>query len=178
MSEEGRKDGLNEDEAEKKRRIDDEDDGDTEGPDVPWPFTSHLALADRRAVYGRNVLPSRASKTLLQLMWLALKDKVLVLLSIAAVVSLALGLFQDFGTPVSDRQFSCGEGKTCTEPPVDWVEGVAIMVAVVIVVGVGSVNDWQKERQFKALNDRKEDRDGQSRARGQRAGHQRQGACI
>lgn len=46
-------------------------------------------------------------------------------MSIAAVVSLALGLFQDFGTPRPEG-----------EPPVDWVEGVAIMVAVFIVVSV------------------------------------------
>jgi hypothetical protein len=45
------------------------------------------------------------------------------LLSVAAVISLALGLFQDFGTPRKDG-----------EPPVDWVEGVAIMIAVAIVV--------------------------------------------
>ena len=32
------------------------------------------------------------------------------------------------------------------------------MVAVVIVVGVGSLNDWQKENQFRKLNDKKEDR--------------------
>lgn len=32
------------------------------------------------------------------------------------------------------------------------------MVAVIVVVAVGSVNDWQKERQFKNLNDRKEER--------------------
>jgi Ca2+-transporting ATPase len=49
------------------------------------------------------------------------------LLSIAAVVSLALGLFQDFGTPRVDG-----------EPPVDWVEGVAIMIAIAIVVCVAS----------------------------------------
>lgn len=35
-------------------------------------------LAERHRVYGENVLPSRKSKSLLQLMWLALKDKVLV----------------------------------------------------------------------------------------------------
>lgn len=40
----------------------------------------------------------------------------------------------------------------------DWVEGVAIMVAILIVVIVGSLNDWQKERQFRKLNDKKEDR--------------------
>lgn len=103
-------------------------------PDTP-AFTA--TLDHRRRVYGSNVLPTRTSKSLLQLMWAALKDKVLILLSIAAVVSLALGLFQD---------------------SVDWVEGVAIMVAVAIVVIVGSLNDWQKERQFVALNNQKEER--------------------
>ena len=35
-------------------------------------------VEDRQRVYGPNVLPIRKSKSLLQLMWLALKDKVLV----------------------------------------------------------------------------------------------------
>ncbi|KAG2341321.1 calcium-translocating P-type ATPase [Suillus weaverae] len=108
----------------------------------------HSALMeDRRRVFGENVLPQRTSKSLLAFMWLALQDKVLILLSIAAVVSLALGLFQDFGTP-----------QIAGQPPVDWVEGVAIMIAVLIVVIVGSLNDWQKERQFKVLNEKKEER--------------------
>jgi Ca2+-transporting ATPase len=87
-------------------------------------------------------------------------------LSIAAIVSLALGLFQDL-KPNRDT----------TEAPVDWVEGVAIMVAIGIVVStslphilvyilknlafkviVGSLNDWQKERQFQTLNEKKEER--------------------
>ena len=46
-----------------------------------------------------------------------------ILLSIAAAISLALGLYQDFGTP-----------RESDEPPVDWVEGVAIMIAISIVV--------------------------------------------
>ncbi|KAG2147638.1 hypothetical protein DEU56DRAFT_730809 [Suillus clintonianus] len=116
-------------------------DGDIAGD----PYTA--SMQERQRVFGENVLPQRASKSLLALMWLALKDKVLVLLSIAAVVSLALGLFQDFGTP-----------QPAGEPPVDWVEGVAIMIAVLIVVVVGSINDWQKERQFKVLNEKKEER--------------------
>jgi Ca2+-transporting ATPase len=69
------------------------------------------------------------------------------LLSIAAVISLGLGLYQDFGVP-----------REPGEPPVDWVEGVAIMVAIAIVVLVGSLNDWQKERQFKVLNEKKDER--------------------
>ncbi|KAJ3767782.1 Ca-transporting ATPase [Lentinula raphanica] len=105
-------------------------------------------LEKRREIYGDNTLPVRKSKSLLALMGAAMKDKVLILLSIAAVVSLALGFFQDFGTP---RSPDAG-------PKVDWVEGVAIVVAILIVVIVGSLNDWQKERQFKALNDKKEER--------------------
>ena len=57
-----------------------------------------------------------------------------VLLSTCAIVSLALGLFQDFGMTLPQG-----------EPPVDWVEGVTIFVAVLIVVGVGSVRLAKRE---------------------------------
>ena len=40
----------------------------------------------------------------------------------------------------------------------DWVQGVAITVAILIVVAVGSLNDWKKEKQIKALNAKKADR--------------------
>ncbi|THH32252.1 hypothetical protein EUX98_g1955 [Antrodiella citrinella] len=130
-------DGQHDDDAIKDDGPDDEEGG--AAYDAP--------LDERHRVFGENVLPVRKTKSLLQLMWLALKDKVLVLLSIAAVVSLALGFFQDFGTP-----------RPAGDPPVDWVEGVAIVVAIFIVVMVGSLNDWQKERQFQALNDKKEER--------------------
>ena len=79
-----------------------------------------------------------------------------VLLSAAAVISLAVGLFQEFGT--EPRTFSCGRGYTCTEPFVEWVDGLAIMCMALIVVTVGSVNDRQKKKHFKALNEKKEDR--------------------
>ncbi len=35
-----------------------------------------------------------------------------------------------------------------------WIEGVAILIAVVIVVLVTAFNDWSKERQFRGLQDR------------------------
>jgi len=99
----------------------------TDVPMSPVSFDEALArdgsVDDRRNIYGSNILPTRRSKSLRELMWLALKDKVLVLLCIAAVISLALGLFQDFGTP-----------RAPGDAPVDWVEGAAIMFAVIIVV--------------------------------------------
>ncbi|KAG8787244.1 hypothetical protein FRC15_009643 [Serendipita sp. 397] len=116
-----------------------------------------VSLEERKRIYGINQMPATKSKSLLQLMWLALQDKVLVLLSIAAVVSLALGLYQDIGV---HETIPCDydPSQNCTPPKVDFVEGVAIIAAILIVVLVGSLNDWQKERQFRALNDKKDDR--------------------
>ncbi|GAA97755.1 hypothetical protein E5Q_04434, partial [Mixia osmundae IAM 14324] len=118
------------------------------------------SIADRQRIFGANKLPTRQSKSLLKLMWLAMQDKVLIILSIAAVVSLALGLYQDLGTPAEVVPCPTGSpaGQVCTAPQVDYVEGVAIIAAILIVVIIGSVNDYQKERQFRRLNAQKEDR--------------------
>jgi len=97
--------------------------------------------AERRRVFGENRLPQRKTKNVLQLMWIAFNDKVLILLAVVATVSLALGLYQTFG-----HKHAPGE------PRVEWVEGVTIMTAVIIVVVVGALNDYQKERQFAKLN--------------------------
>jgi Ca2+-transporting ATPase len=53
------------------------------GGDVPAEFQSfeevyRTSIEDRERIFGQNILPRRPSKSLLQLMWLALKDKVLV----------------------------------------------------------------------------------------------------
>lgn len=115
-------------------------------PPVPPKDGPDAAFADRKRVFGENRLPERKSKSFLQLAWIALQDRVLILLCIAAVVSLALGLYQTFGH--TEHQGA----------KVEWVEGVAIIVAIAIVVVAGALNDWQKERQFRKLNVKKEDR--------------------
>ncbi|KAK2752760.1 hypothetical protein FQN55_005892 [Onygenales sp. PD_40] len=103
------------------------------------------SFADRRRVFSDNRLPSKKAKSIWELAWIAYNDKVLILLSVAAVISLALGIYQSL---------TAKEG----EPRIQWVEGVAIIVAILIVVVVGAANDWQKERQFVRLNKKKEDR--------------------
>ncbi|KFA53171.1 hypothetical protein S40293_03137 [Stachybotrys chartarum IBT 40293] len=109
--------------------------------------SSPAPFVDRKRVFSDNRIPEKKGKSLLQLMWITYNDKVLILLSIAAVISLAVGLYQTFG----------GEHEE-GEPRVEWVEGVAIIVAIAIVVIVGSLNDYQKERQFTKLNKKKQDR--------------------
>lgn len=54
-----------------------------------------------------------------------------------AVVSLALGFYQSFRPDATDK--------------VEWVEGVAILIAVVVITVVQGLNDFQKERKFQSL---------------------------
>lgn len=100
------------------------------------------AFVDRKRVFRDNSLPAKKAKSIWRLMWEQYNDKILILLTAAAVVSLALGLYESLGV-----QHMPGD-----PPAVDWIEGVAICVAIIIVVMVGSLNDWQKERQFVKLN--------------------------
>ena len=83
-----------------------------------------------------------------------------VLLTIAAVVSLALGIYQasPAGPPHLVRDDTCPNPEGCPVASLEWVEGVAIVVAIVIIVLVGSLTDYQKERQFQKLNAQREDR--------------------
>lgn len=89
---------------------------------IPPPDNTNSSsmFVDRKRVFRDNRLPDKKSKSLLQIAWTTYNDKVLILLTIAAVISLALGLYQTFG----------GEHKP-GEPRVEWVEGVAIIVAIV-----------------------------------------------
>jgi len=123
-------------------------------PDTPVKRTttgsknvSDATFADRKRVFSDNRLPEKKGKSFLQLVWITYNDKVLILLSAAAIVSLAIGLYQTFG-----------QKHESNNPGVEWIEGVAIIVAIVIVVLVGSLNDWKKERQFAQLNRKKQDR--------------------
>jgi len=117
-------------------------------PPVRSGGSSQDSFYDRKRIFSDNRLPVKKGKSLLQLMWITYNDKVLILLSIAAAISLGVGLYQTFGTKHGPEN-----------PAIEWVEGVAIIVAIVIVVVVGSLNDYQKERQFVKLNKKKQDRD-------------------
>lgn len=112
------------------------------------PAASENAFADRKRIFKDNRLPEKKAKTIWQLAWIAYNDKVLILLSVAAVVSLALGIYQTLRPPPGEEH----------EAHVEWVEGVAIIAAILIVTWVGALNDYQKERQFIKLNKKKEER--------------------
>eukprot|EP01101_Sappina_pedata_P004273 TRINITY_DN1782_c1_g1_i2.p1 TRINITY_DN1782_c1_g1~~TRINITY_DN1782_c1_g1_i2.p1 ORF type:complete len:959 (+),score=539.43 TRINITY_DN1782_c1_g1_i2:44-2920(+) len=95
-------------------------------------------FAERRAVFGKNVLPEAPLRSLGELIFEGLQDTTLIMLMIAAVISLVLGIAEN--------------------PAHGWIEGTAILIAVFLVVMVASVNDYQKERQFRKLNEKKENK--------------------
>ena len=70
--------------------VDDGGGGDSQGwvtpsQDITARDAFAAALEDRKRIYGTNILPARRSKSLLLLMWLAFKDKVLVCIVIVLI---------------------------------------------------------------------------------------------
>ncbi|CAF4727371.1 unnamed protein product [Rotaria magnacalcarata] len=98
----------------------------------------------RLAAFGRNEIPPKPPKTFFRLMVDALQDITLVILIICAIISFGLSFYHP-----SDETFQA-ELKP-KEANVEWIEGAAIIVAVVVVVLVTAFNDWTKERQFRGL---------------------------
>ncbi|XP_036154976.1 plasma membrane calcium-transporting ATPase 1 isoform X3 [Myotis myotis] len=107
----------------------------------------------RETVFGKNFIPPKKPKTFLQLVWEALQDVTLIILEIAAIVSLGLSFYHP---PEGDNAL-CGEvsvGEEEGEGETGWIEGAAILLSVVCVVLVTAFNDWSKEKQFRGLQSR------------------------
>ena len=92
-------------------------------------------LEGREDEFGSNKVFVEPVPHFCHYVWEALKDLMVRILILAAIVSIVLG---------------------CTfseDPSKDWVDGVSIVVAVLIVVLVGSITDYQKENKFHELNE-------------------------
>ncbi|KAF8922975.1 hypothetical protein BGZ58_003514, partial [Dissophora ornata] len=129
--------------------------------------SDHQKFAARSKAFGLNILPAARSATFFELVMKAYDDRTLstlnnqilspvksgfpkersLLLSIAAVASLGGSIYEDYG-PHHDPD----------EPRMGWIEGAAILAAVSAVVFTNATNNYQKERQFRKLNAKKDDR--------------------
>uniref|UniRef100_A0A8C8SBT4 Calcium-transporting ATPase n=1 Tax=Pelusios castaneus TaxID=367368 RepID=A0A8C8SBT4_9SAUR len=111
-------------------------------------------LEKRRQVFGQNFIPPKKAKTFLQLVWEALQDVTLIILEIAAIISLGLSFYHP---PGGDNEL-CGQPTAGAEDEGEaqagWIEGAAILFSVIIVVLVTAFNDWSKEKQFRGLQSR------------------------
>ncbi|XP_062276421.1 plasma membrane calcium-transporting ATPase 1-like isoform X11 [Scomber scombrus] len=108
----------------------------------------------RKEEFGQNIIPPKKPKTFVQLVWEALQDVTLIILEVAAIISLGLSFYRP---PDAERQ-NCGSaaGGVEDEGEADtgWIEGAAILLSVVCVVLVTAFNDWSKEKQFRGLQNR------------------------
>ncbi|XP_049341733.1 plasma membrane calcium-transporting ATPase 3a isoform X4 [Astyanax mexicanus] len=111
-------------------------------------------LEKRKEVFGQNFIPPKKPKTFLQLVWEALQDVTLIILEIAAIISLGLSFYQP---PGGDTE-ACGNVSSGVEDEGEaeagWIEGAAILLSVLCVVIVTAFNDWSKEKQFRGLQSR------------------------
>lgn len=61
-------------------------------------------LAKRREEFGKNFIPPKKPKTFLQLVWEALQDVTLIILEVAAMISLGLSFYRP---PDAERESEC-----------------------------------------------------------------------
>ncbi|XP_020569773.1 plasma membrane calcium-transporting ATPase 1 isoform X4 [Oryzias latipes] len=111
-------------------------------------------LEKRKTTFGENLIPPKKPKTFLQLVWEALQDVTLIILEVAAIVSLGLSFYRP---PEAERE-NCGKAAGGVEDEHEseagWIEGAAILLSVICVVLVTAFNDWSKEKQFRGLQSR------------------------
>jgi Ca2+-transporting ATPase len=93
-----------------------------------------------RKLYGDNQFPEPPMSAYWEMLLDALSDPVLIVLIIAASVSLGIGIYE--------------EG-----PEHGWIEGGAIFIAVFLVSNITAGNDYSKQFQFRALSKSSEDDD-------------------
>uniref|UniRef100_A0A670Y7B5 Calcium-transporting ATPase n=1 Tax=Pseudonaja textilis TaxID=8673 RepID=A0A670Y7B5_PSETE len=109
-------------------------------------------LEKRRQIYGQNFIPPKKPKTFLQLVWEALQDVTLIILEIAAIISLGLSFYAPPGEEICGNVSGGAEDEG--ESEAGWIEGAAILLSVICVVLVTAFNDWSKEKQFRGLQSR------------------------
>ncbi|KAG1355810.1 hypothetical protein G6F63_000949 [Rhizopus arrhizus] len=59
------------------------------------PQTDTIPFEDRKSSFGKNEIPEATMKSFLSLVWAAYNDQTLIMLTIASLVSLAVGIWED-----------------------------------------------------------------------------------
>ncbi|XP_064130963.1 plasma membrane calcium-transporting ATPase 2 isoform X5 [Loxodonta africana] len=111
-------------------------------------------LEKRKQIFGQNFIPPKKPKTFLQLVWEALQDVTLIILEIAAIISLGLSFYHPPGESNEACATAQGGAEDEGEAEAGWIEGAAILLSVICVVLVTAFNDWSKEKQFRGLQSR------------------------
>ncbi|XP_011623884.1 calcium-transporting ATPase 10, plasma membrane-type [Amborella trichopoda] len=93
-------------------------------------------ILHRRKAFGENTYPKKKGRNFFIFLWEASKDLTLIILMVAAAVSLGMGI----------KTEGIKEG---------WYDGGSIALAVIIVILVTGISDYKQSLRFQDLNDEK-----------------------
>ena len=99
---------------------------------------STLSLENRKSHFGSNKIYVKPPPNFADFCIEALSDKMIIILIISSIIEIGISLF---------NMIVKGEHNA------DYLDGISIIIAVVVVVLVGSITNYQKEKKFHSLND-------------------------
>ena len=99
---------------------------------------STLSLENRKSHFGSNKIYVKPPPNFADFCIEALSDKMIIILIISSIIEIGISLF---------NMVVKGEHNA------DYLDGISIIIAVVVVVLVGSITNYQKEKKFHSLND-------------------------
>ena len=99
---------------------------------------SKSSVENRIEHFGENKIFVRPLPNFLDFVIDALSDKMIIILIISSLIEIGISLF---------NKFFKGENN------IDYLDGISIIIAISVVVMVGSITNYKKEMKFHSLND-------------------------
>ena len=99
---------------------------------------STISLQNRLEHFGSNKIFIKPLPNFWDFVLEALSDKMIIILIISSLIEISISLF---------NRFFKGENN------IDYLDGISIIIAIVVVVMVGSITNYKKEMKFHSLND-------------------------
>ena len=99
---------------------------------------STISLKNRLEHFGSNKIFIKPLPNFIDFVLEALSDKMIMILIISSLIEISISLF---------NRFFKGEDN------IDYLDGISIIIAIVVVVMVGSITNYKKEMKFHSLND-------------------------
>ena len=96
------------------------------------------SIENREEVFGSNKIFIKPLPSFYSFLKEALSDKMIIILIISSIVEIGISLFNIFIKNESNNM--------------EWLDGISIIIAIIVVVMVGSITNYKKEMKFHDLN--------------------------
>ena len=101
------------------------------------------SIEGRELYFGSNKVFRKPPPSFWEFVLESLSDKMIIILICCSIFEIGISLFYIYGQKEEDNM--------------DWIDGTSIIIAVFVVVSVGSVTNYKKEMKFQNLNDLQND---------------------